>query len=397
MRVCLIGAAHYLDDDRMFHREATSLSRKYTVDVVVAGAKQEYTKNGIRIICLQKRSKAMHVKLLLDMYRHLRSNRYDVVHCFDLDSLVVAFFACGMLSERPLIVYDAHEHFPSLIARTYFGLQKVLESALERLLDAFECFLAASCDGFVVVNAALSKRFSVFGKPVVEVRNVPSLSWYDSAPVLGFLDDVVDPIVIYVGLMSAKKGFEQTILTKMILDKLGIKTCFVLVGDVKGAKALEALKALKGFYPNLADAGIRFTGYVQYPLLPGILRKAKIGLALIQPASLNYVISQPNKLFAYMIAGLPVVASDLPGIRDIVSKEKCGILVTPGDPEEAAKAIAALLQKEELRMSLGENGRKAIERELNWEMERQKLFDFYDMIQGRELSSGSLTPDTLSE
>ena len=382
----------------MFHREATSLSRKYTVDVVVAGVRQEYTENGIRIICFQKRSKAGHVRLLLDMYRHLRSTRYDVVHCFDLDSLVVAFFACGMLSERPLIVYDAHEHFPSLIARTYFGLQKALGAALERQLDAFEYFLAASCDGFVVVNEALSKRFSVFGKPVVEVRNVPSLSWFDdAAPALGLLDDVVDPIVIYVGLMSAKKGFEQTILTKMMLDKLGIKTCFVLAGDVKGAKALETLKRLKGSYPNLANAGFRFTGYVQYPLLPGILRKAKIGLALIQPASLNYVISQPNKLFAYMIAGLPVVASDLPGIRDIVSKEKCGILVTPGDPEEAAKAIAALLQKEELRMSLGENGRKAIERELNWEMERQKLFDFYDMIQGRELSSGSLTPDTLSE
>lgn len=382
----------------MFHREATSLSRKYNVDVVVAGVRQEYTENGIRIICFQKRSKVGHVRLLLDMYRHLRSNRYDVVHCFDLDSLLVAFFACGMLSERPLIVYDAHEHFPSLIARTYFGLQKGLGSALERQLDAFEYFLAASCDGFVVVNEALSKRFSVFGKPVVEVRNVPSLSWFDdAAPALGFLDDVVDPIVIYVGLMSATKGFEQTILTKKMLDKLGIKTCFVLAGDVKGAKALETLKRLKGSYPNLVDAGFRFTGYVQYPLLPGILRKSKIGLALIQPASLNYVISQPNKLFAYMIAGLPVVATDLPGMRDIVSKENCGILVTPGDPEEAAKAIATLLQKEELRMSMGENGRKAIERELNWEMERQKLFDLYDMIQTRKLSSDSLTPDTLSE
>ena len=308
--------------------------------------------------------------MLLEMFLHLRSNRYDVLHCFDLDSLLVAVFASRMLSKRPLVVYDAHEHFPSLIARTYFGLPRALASALELLLDALERFLASSCDAFVVVNDTLCKRFSVFGRPVVKVRNVPSLSWYDSAPLLGLLDDVVDPIVIYTGMISAKKGLEQTIHTKMILDTHGIRTCFVLVGDVKGAAR----------YASLADAGFRLTGWVEYPLLPNVLRKAKIGLALIQPTSLNYVIAQPNKLFTYMVAGLPVVASDLPGIRDIVSKERCGVLVNPGDAGEAANAIATLLEKEELRILLGENGRKAVEREYNWEMESERLFQLYDHV-----------------
>jgi glycosyltransferase involved in cell wall biosynthesis len=371
MRVCLIGASHYVDDDRLFHREAVGLSTKYEVEVVVAGPLEErMTNDGIRVTCYRKRSKAGHINLLVEMYLHLRSIKYDIIHCFDPDSLGVALLASRALPERPLIVYDAHEHFPSLMAG-YLRLPKSLSAALQFLLDLIERVLAKSCDAFVVVNESLSKRFSVFCKPVVTVRNVPSLSWYDNAPNFDALGDVSDPIVMFVGNLDSKKGSTRALIeAKAILDRHGIRTSFVLVGNIKGMS----------LYPNLEDRGFRFTGWIDYLFLPNFLRRAKVGLALIQPANLNYIFAQPNKLFAYMVAGLPIVASDLPGIKAIVSREKCGILVSPSNAGEIAAAIARLLKEEELRTLMGKNGRKAAEREYNWEIEGEKLFDLYDRM-----------------
>jgi len=382
VRVCLIGASHYPDDDRMFYREATSLSTRYTVEVVVAGQlKQEIFKDGIRVTTYRKRSKARHIALLLEMCLHLRSVRYDVVHCFDFESMIVAVLVSRFLPQRPLIVYDAHEHFPSLmgsIVAEYFRLPKALSSTLERVLDVLERFFANSCDAFVVVNDSLRERFSALGMPVVTVRNFASLSWYDEAPVYNFLDDVLDPIIIYMGanLDAKSRGLDKTIQAKMILDKRGFKTCFVLVGNVKGAS----------LYPRLADTGFRLTGWVGYPTLPSLLRRAKVGLALLQPICFNSLIGQPNKLFAYMVAGLPVVASNLPGMREIVSKENCGMLVNPDDAEETAEAIATLLREEKMRLLMGKKGRLAAEREYNWEMEVGKLFDLYDRIRHTRMS-----------
>jgi glycosyltransferase involved in cell wall biosynthesis len=357
----------------MFYREARSLSTRYAVEVVVAGQlKREIFKDGIRVTTYRKRSKAGHLGLLLEMYIHLRSVRYDVIHCFDFDSLMVAVLVSRFLSQRPVIVYDAHEHTPSLIAG-YFRLPKVLSSILEHTVDVLERFYANYCDAFIVVNDSLRERFSGLGAPVVTVRNFASLSWYDEAPGHNFLDDISDPIIIYVGatLDAHSRGIDKTIQAKTILDKRGIKTCFVLVGNVQETS----------LYPRLAAAGFRLTGLVAYTALPSLLRRAKVGLALLQPTSFNNMIGQPNKLFAYMVAGLPIVASNLPGMREIISKENCGLLVNPDDPEETAKAIATLLRDEKTRLLMGKKGRLAAEREYNWEMESGRLTHLYEQIE----------------
>jgi len=367
----LVGASHYVDDDRMFHREALSLSKRYTVEVVVAGQfRRQMTKDGIRVTSYRKRSKARHARLLLEIFLHLRSVRYDVIHCFDLDSLIVAVIASRLLSEGPLIVYDAHEHFPSLIAG-YFRLPKALSVALEYFLDAIERLFAFFCDAFITVNDALSKRFSAFNKPIVIARNVSSLSWFDKAPIFNVLEDVNNPIVICAGNLDEKKGVNEAIKAKLILDKQGIKTCLVLAGNTRGTSSFH----------DLTDQDIKLTGWVDYRVLPNFLKKAKLGLVLTQPVSLNYLNAQPNKLFAYMVARLPVVASDLPGLRAIVSREKCGILVDPSDVGQIAEAVAKLLKEEELRTLMGKNARMAAEREYNWETECKKLFGLYDRIQ----------------
>ena len=91
----------------------------------------------------------------------------------------------------------------------------------------------------------------------------------------------------------------------------------------------------------------------------------------------NHVDAQPNKMFEYMSAGLPVIASNFPLWASIINGNKCGICIDPLDPNQISKAINTLVDNPELAQYLGENGRKAVISKYNWHVEEQKLLELY--------------------
>ena len=81
----------------------------------------------------------------------------------------------------------------------------------------------------------------------------------------------------------------------------------------------------------------------------------------------------PNKLFDYMLMGLPVVASDFPLYREVVEPNHCGLTVDPTRPEEIARAMEYLIEHPHEARQMGENGRRAVLEKYNWEKESRKL------------------------
>ena len=126
--------------------------------------------------------------------------------------------------------------------------------------------------------------------------------------------------------------------------------------------------------------------YVKAPVPPPILldysSSADIGVALIQSADLSYYYSTPNKIFEYIMAGIPVIVSDFPEMRKIVSQFGVGLTVNPEDPRDIASKIKMLLEDEELYNRMARNARKAAREALNWEKEEKKLLEFYEQISG---------------
>jgi glycosyltransferase involved in cell wall biosynthesis len=90
-----------------------------------------------------------------------------------------------------------------------------------------------------------------------------------------------------------------------------------------------------------------------------------------------YLTSHPTKLFEYMAAGIPVVASDFPLWRSIVENSDCGLLVDPLDASAIAAAITSLITNPDEAKRMGMRGRKAVERHFNWVTEEQLLLSFY--------------------
>jgi len=88
----------------------------------------------------------------------------------------------------------------------------------------------------------------------------------------------------------------------------------------------------------------------------------------------------PVKLFEYMSAGLPVIASSIPKWQSIVEEHRCGLVVDPLDIDEIAAAIEWIFEHPEEAEAMGERGREAVEDQFQWSSQGEKLISFYDKI-----------------
>lgn len=119
-----------------------------------------------------------------------------------------------------------------------------------------------------------------------------------------------------------------------------------------------------------------FTGHFNRHEANEIYSNCRVGIIIYQPIS-NHIYSQPNKLFEYMAAGLPIVCSNFELWKEIVEDNNCGICVDPTNSEDVRKACEYLVEHYEEGEQMGKNGRKAVETKFNWNQESVKLIDLY--------------------
>ena len=93
--------------------------------------------------------------------------------------------------------------------------------------------------------------------------------------------------------------------------------------------------------------------------------------------TLNYKDSLPVKMFEYMAAGIPIIASNFSIWKEIIDEHKCGINVNPKDSNDIKKSIQYLINNPNEAKEMGENGKKAIANVFNWKIEEQKLIELY--------------------
>ena len=183
--------------------------------------------------------------------------------------------------------------------------------------------------------------------------------------------------IIYIGGISKIRGICELLHAISIVIKKYPDWILYLVGSIAPEQfAAEIEKLINEL--NIKE-NIKLISWVPYEEKEKYLATASIGVVTYLPYA-NNINGLPNKLFDYMLIGLPVVASNFPLYREIIEKNKCGVCVDPTKPEEIAKSIKYLIEHPEEAERMGENGKRAVFEKYNWENVSKKLLNIYQEI-----------------
>ena len=146
-----------------------------------------------------------------------------------------------------------------------------------------------------------------------------------------------------------------------------------LAGTFSPPQFRDELKALKGW------ANVKERGFLNRKEVSELVSTSQLGLVTLYPQP-NYLDSLPIKMFEYMLAGLPVVASDFPLWREIINENACGITVNPKDSRAIKDALIELMSHPELLEKMGKSGKQCTRLKYNWSIESDKLIKAYQFI-----------------
>lgn len=365
MKIVHSTTVHTRNDVRILQKECTTLARDFGNVTLVVGDGGGNDENRaprapqiLDIGCAPKSRLGRMLRQPLRMLRSVRRLSPDVFHFHDPELLLIGW----MLKKSGIrVIYDAHEDVPRQILGKHW-IPLPARALVSWLFERVENFVARRISGVVAATPHIAARFQRVNRNTVNINNYP-------------LPDELAPSaesgqrkrqVCYVGGISRIRGIRPLVDALPLLPGLRLILCGRFVEP-----DLEAeLHSLPGWQQ------VDYRGQVGRDDVRQVLTESMAGMVTLFPTP-NYLDSLPIKMFEYMSAELPVIASDFPLWRQIIGDASAGICVDPQDPEAIAKAIGKLVDDVELANRMGKAGREAVLMRYNWTVEGVKLIDFY--------------------
>ncbi len=364
-RIVHLTSVHSALDQRIFHKECRSLARAGYEVVELGNYASTDTIDGVKLQGLgesSSRLQRMTVKLGAICRGAFRSDG-DAYHIHDPELLMVGLI---LRAAGKRVVYDIHEDLPrTVLSKTYIA--KPIRVPLMWVVELVENAAARYMSGLVAATPAIAKRFCAKNNNTVVVNNYPVLD--DFLPPMISKWESRSPAVAYIGGITEARGIHEMLAAMDLLPKnLGAK--LQLAGWFFDP-GLQTELAASSHWQH-----IRWHGELDRNGTASLLKEVRAGLVILHPEE-SFVASQPVKLFEYMAAGIPVIASDFPLWRKIVEEAGCGLLVNPFDTRAIATAIEHLITAPGEAEAMGQRGRKAVEGHFSWANEEKTLLSFY--------------------
>ena len=367
--VCHVTSVHVSNDGRILYHECRSLATRYRTLLLVRDDGPDRVAEGVEIRTLPKtRSRLERFVANGRLLRAAMATEADLFHFHDPE-LLPAMATLAQATAKP-VVYDAHEDYPAAMTQKSW-IPRSLRPLASSLADRTERRNVPRLSAVVVADEALERRFNAMHPRVVRLDNYPPLSLFGSPrPTLQG-----PPTMLYVGSVSKVRGFLDMIEV-LELVRASVPGARLVVYGRPTEEVTAMLPGLRGRFP---EGALEMRGPLPYGELPAALAEAHLGLSLLRPHP-KYEHNVSMKVFDYMAAGVPWVASDFAPLRSGTDNGTGGELVPPGDPAAAARAILGLLADRPRAESLGRAGRALVEARLNWESVEPKLFGLYEQL-----------------
>lgn len=382
MRIAILLHKSIINDYRVL-KTVETLSREHEIDVYYIKKQSnlaQTTSNNVRFIPIEHKNN-LKIRLLRHslfcyefdyMYRYIiaQNTKYDIVWANDLPTLVTGHLLAKKI--RAKLFYDAHEIYTETLnqffPRDKKGLKNIIFATLIAIMrwhgKHVEKRILPQVNLFITVNESLlrffNKRYTI--KSSLVLMNLPRLA--DSIDLekidyrKRFNWSESSKIIIYQGALNEGRGLHLIIKT---MNELSEKFKLVILGDGTLKKKLTKLAQEL----NVTDRVV-FFGNIELRKLPSYTKGADIGINLLESFNLSKELASPNKLFEYIHAGIPVVASKTAENIKVVEINKIG-LCCDNSVEDIRNTILEVIDNDY------DNALREAKKRYNWEQEESSL------------------------
>ncbi len=370
-KILHLTTAHPRFDTRIFIKEvktlASSLPHKVILMVADGKGSEDDEQSKVSVNDLGTLAWGRLGRLFIGSWRsfcEIRKQKPDIVHFHDPELMPLAMIL-KIIGYK--VIYDVHEDLPNQILSKDW-LPETFRKPISRFMSGMEWLAAKSFDAIVPATLKIAARFPV--NKTVMIQNFPIIKEMSYSTPIPYIQR--PKAFAYPGYIAKIRGiFEVVQALNMLHDVEGIR--LELAGEFIPPDLEDEMRALPGW------ALVKYHGWVSREQLVLLLGNVRAGLVLHHPVP-NEIDAQPIKLYEYMSAGLPVIASNFPLLKQIIEDAECGLLVNPMDPKAIAEAMWWILEHPAEAEAMGQGGRQAVLREYNWDVEAVKLIDLYNKL-----------------
>lgn len=397
LKVCMMVDTNFVEDRRVRKEAKTLLNAGYQVTVIAfrrwggMGSKLPNKKiqmfDGVKLIYIETRlfkrfSKIIRfivnfiIQRVIDTYvltRYAIAEKADIYHSNDLDTLLEGFIAAKV--NRAKLIYDCHDSFTQM--KVPGSISLVLYRPYWKILERL---LIRHVDGFMTVSDLFADYFSELYKirrPVI-VYNTSEIIEFKKQNLIRERFKIPEDkkVLLYLGSLFPGRGAELTIDSVAYFNK---NIFLVMIGPIDSD---IYLKQLRDRAAKISSENIIIAPPIPPKEVYNYLMSADAGIVFYESTCFANN-GLPNKLFDYMMAGLPMIASAMSEIRRVINETKAGIAIDNADPKELASAVSRVLSSEEdLEFYRGNARRFALEK-YNWTMEAKKILELYRTVMGK--------------
>ena len=364
-KIVHLTSVHQRFDTRIFYKQCCSLSQnRYEVSLVVADGKGNEMNRNVTIHDIGKSQGRLNriFRTANKVYQKALALNADLYHLHDPELIPIGL---KLKKQGKVVIFDAHEDTPlQLLSKPY--LNTPLRYLLSKAFGTYERYAGKKMSAIVSATPFIRDKFLKINSKTVDVNNYPIIN--ELAPETNWENK--SNSICYIGGIEAARGIKEIVLA-LELHKSNAR--LKLAGSFRKKDTKDLVKGFKGW--SFVDE----LGYLDRVGVNDTLNQSIGGLVTLHPI-INYIDALPVKMFEYMSAGIPVIASNFPLWKSIIEGNNCGICVDPLDPKAIATAIDFFINNPDKAKEMGQNGRDAILNKYNWEIEEEKLLSLYSSL-----------------